>query len=73
RMATMGAAVPPDLVERLEAADRRGGALAVRDEGVRAALELCEDLLARGVPGLHFYTMNHSSATRELHRSLFAS
>ena len=73
RMATMGAAVPPELVARLEAADHRGGAPAVRDEGVRAALELCQDLLARGVPGLHFYTMNHSSATRELHRSLFAS
>ncbi len=72
RMATMGAAVPPELVARLEAADRRGGAPAVRDEGVRAALELCQDLLTRGVPGLHFYTMNHSSATRELHRALFA-
>ncbi len=73
RMATMGAAVPPALIARLEAADRRGGDGAVRDEGVRAALELCQDLLARGVPGLHFYTMNHSSATRELHRALFAS
>ena len=70
RMATMGAAVPAWMVERLEAADARGGAEAVRHEGVACATELCEELLAGGVPGLHFYTLNRSSATREIYAAL---
>ncbi|MGC2168958.1 MAG: methylenetetrahydrofolate reductase [Acidimicrobiales bacterium] len=72
RMATMGAAVPSTLVRRLEDADARGGASAVRDEGVRAATELCVELLEAGVPGLHFYTLNRSTATQEIHQALFA-
>ncbi len=70
RMATMGAAVPPWMVDRLEQADRRGGKEAVRHEGVAVATELCEQLLASGVPGLHFYTLNRSNATREIYAAL---
>ena len=70
RMAVMGAAVPDWMVERLERADRRGGADAVRHEGVAIATELCEQLLAAGIPGLHFYTLNRSSATREIYAAL---
>jgi methylenetetrahydrofolate reductase (NADPH) len=70
RMAVMGAAVPGWMVERLERADRQGGAEAVRTEGVSIATELCEQLLAAGVPGLHFYTLNRSSATREIYSAL---
>ena len=70
RMAAMGAAVPPWMVERLEAADARGGAAAVRDEGVACATELCRELLEAGVPGLHFYTLNRSNATREIYAAL---
>ncbi len=70
RMATMGAAVPAWMIERLEAADARGGPDAVRDEGIVCATELCEQLLAGGVPGLHFYTLNRSNATRETYSAL---
>ena len=66
----MGAAVPPWMVERLEAADRVGGPEGVRREGVVIATELCEELLATGVPGLHFYTLNRSKATREIYEAL---
>jgi methylenetetrahydrofolate reductase (NADH) len=71
RMAQMGAAVPAPLLARLEAAHDDGGPPAVRAEGVRAATELGEGLLDAGAPGLHFYTLNRSTATREIHDSLF--
>jgi methylenetetrahydrofolate reductase (NADPH) len=71
RMATMGAVVPAVLVERLEAASARGGAPAVRAEGIRAATELCAELLDARAPGVHFYTLNRSTATREIHDALF--
>ncbi len=70
-MASMGAAVPTRLVARLKSANQKGGAPAVRREGIKAATELCDELLEAGVPGLHFYTLNRSTATREIHRSVF--
>jgi methylenetetrahydrofolate reductase (NADPH) len=72
RMATMGASVPASLVERLEVANARGGAPAVRAEGILAATELCVRLLETGAPGLHFYTLNRSTATREIYHALFS-
>jgi methylenetetrahydrofolate reductase (NADPH) len=71
RMATMGGVVPAVLVDRLEAASTRGGAKAVRAEGINAATELCAELLDANAPGLHFYTLNRSTATREIHDALF--
>ena len=71
RMAAMGASAPRALVERLEAAHARGGPPAVRAEGVEAARELCAGLLEDQAPGLHFYTLNRSTATREIHGALF--
>ena len=71
RMAAMGAQVPDALIRRLVAAQHRGGPSAVRAEGVAAATELCAELLEARAPGLHFYTLNRSTATREIYLRLF--
>jgi methylenetetrahydrofolate reductase (NADPH) len=68
RMAELsGAAVPPLLVQRIAAA---GDAEEERRIGVDAATDLCRSLLDRGAPGLHFYTLNRSTATREIYANL---
>jgi len=69
RMAELsGAAVPPEVVARIEAVAEDPEE--VRRTGVAVATELCRDLLAAGAPGLHFYTLNRSSATREIYANL---
>jgi methylenetetrahydrofolate reductase (NADPH) len=69
RMAELsGAAVPAWMVERLEAVG--DDPEDVRRVGVEMATELCAALLDAGAPGLHFYTLNRSSATREIYASL---
>jgi methylenetetrahydrofolate reductase (NADPH) len=69
RMAELsGAALPEDIVHRVSRFD--GDPVAVRAEGVQVATELCDTLLAGGAPGLHFYTLNRSRATREIYAAL---
>ena len=69
RMAKLsGAAVPPGVVARVEAVSDDPDA--VRRVGVEMATELCRELLDAGAPGLHFYTLNRSTATREIYANL---
>ena len=71
RMAELsGAALPPEVVERV--ARHGDDAATVRSEGIQIATELCDVLLAGGAPGLHFYTLNRSKATREIYANLRA-
>jgi methylenetetrahydrofolate reductase (NADPH) len=70
RMATMGAALPGWAIERLESAGQSGRPEDVRAAGIEMATELCARLLDSGAPGLHFYTLNRSNATREIYEAL---
>jgi methylenetetrahydrofolate reductase (NADPH) len=63
-----GCRFPPDLADELRA--HAEDKAAVRKIGVEFAAGMCETLLAEGVPGLHFYTLNGSRATREIYQVL---
>jgi methylenetetrahydrofolate reductase (NADPH) len=65
-----GCKVPPDLLAPLRKADEKGDKAAIREIGVSYAAALAERLLAEDAPGLHFYTLNWSRATREIYQLL---
>ena len=69
RMAELsGVPIPAHISERFSKIE--DNADDVRKLGVEIATKLCQDLLEAGAPGLHFYTMNTSSATREIYSQI---
>ncbi|HEX8464680.1 MAG TPA: methylenetetrahydrofolate reductase [NAD(P)H] [Abditibacterium sp.] len=56
-----GARIPETLLLQLESLE--SDPASVHAAGVEYAIRQCEDLLANGVSGLHFYTLNRSKAT----------
>ena len=64
----MGTPLPDPVLRRLEAVAQDPAA--TREVGVAIATELAQRMLSEGAPGLHFITMNRSTATLEVHRNL---
>lgn len=70
-VAMCGATIPPKLRVEMEA--RKGDVEAVQDLGVAYASVQAIGLLQGGAPGIHFYTLNRSPATRAIVSSLLAA
>jgi methylenetetrahydrofolate reductase (NADPH) len=66
-----GATIPDELTAQLDG--RADDPEAVAELGVAYATLQCSDLLARGAPGIHFYTLNRSTATRAILAALRAA
>jgi len=66
-----GASIPAELERELNG--RADDPEAVAELGVAYATLQCSDLLARGAPGVHFYTLNRSPATRSILAALRAA
>jgi methylenetetrahydrofolate reductase (NADPH) len=62
--ALCGATIPAALLAACEGCSTDNDA--VRALGVEHATAQCRDLIAQGVPGIHFYTLNRSLATRHV-------
>lgn len=64
----LGARYPARLQRAIQRAG--GDAEAVKNVGLHWATEQARDLLDHNVRGIHFYTLNHSQATREIYKAL---
>ena len=69
--AMCGASIPPPLRAAMEV--RREDPDGARELGVAYASLQCADLLRRGAPGIHFYTLNRSPSTRAIVAALRAN
>jgi methylenetetrahydrofolate reductase (NADPH) len=65
-----GAKIPAQLLREIEAAQNEG--TAVEHHGIEHATNQCRELLQRGAPGIHFYTLNRSKATWTIFENLQA-
>jgi methylenetetrahydrofolate reductase (NADPH) len=65
-----GAEIPLWIAKRLEAWEAAGDTKSIRAFGEDTVTDLCEELIAAGVPGLHFYTLNRARPTLALCRRL---
>jgi len=63
-----GESIPAGLLANIEAVE--DDPEAVRQLGAYHATRQCENLLAGGVAGLHFYTLNRSTATRAVYQTI---
>ena len=63
-----GAGIPRRLSRRLKIVESDPSAVVAT--GVLWTADQCKELLSREVPGIHFYTLNKSSATLAVHASL---
>ena len=63
-----GTRIPQELRRRLSIVANDPAAVVAT--GVHWAIDQCRALLRDGAPGLHFYTMNRSTATLEIHANL---
>lgn len=63
-----GRQMPTEVLNRMLPLEDRPEDL--RSEGIAISTELCDALLSAGAPGLHFYTLNRSKATREIFAGL---
>jgi methylenetetrahydrofolate reductase (NADPH) len=63
-----GAKIPHPLLEKLENLEPNPDAVAA--EGIDYASRQCQDLIANGVDGIHFYTLNKSKATVQICQTL---
>ena len=62
-----GRQVPAEVVRRFDGVTDPAD---VRTVGIAVATEMCAELLRQGAPGLHFYTLNRSTATREIYANV---
>jgi methylenetetrahydrofolate reductase (NADPH) len=69
--AMCGAAIPPALRAAMEV--RRSDPDSARELGVAYATLQSADLVRRGAPGVHFYTLNRSTSTRAIVAALRAN
>jgi methylenetetrahydrofolate reductase (NADPH) len=64
-----GGSIPAELDRELSGTEDDDDA--TLETGIRWATQQCRELIDRGVPGIHFYTLNRSPATRRIYQALF--